>query len=157
MEMEPFYVRFPKLAEKETRRVIITNEKSGLPLGEYGFMESYCNDPTCDCRRVFINVGYEDKILATIGYGWESLEFYEKWMGDAQLAPEVKGPVLELGGFQSEYAESLLELFKKVMLKDKVFIERLNKHYKMFKCQKYSQDAKSGLGSRMKNWFMKKN
>ncbi len=79
MMMEPFYNKFPEVAEKETRCIIVMNEKEGLPRGEYFLLESYCNNPKCDCRRVFINVLHKDKILATIGYGWESLEFISEF------------------------------------------------------------------------------
>ncbi len=27
-----------------------------LPDDDYGFLEAYCNDENCDCRRVFFNV-----------------------------------------------------------------------------------------------------
>ncbi len=42
----------------------------------------YCNEIDCDCRRVLIQVlspNTDDKPWATIGYGWESPEFYHKW------------------------------------------------------------------------------
>ena len=55
MELVPFYIRFPDLAEKETRSIFIF--KSGdLPPGQYGFLELFCDDPKCDCRRVVISV-----------------------------------------------------------------------------------------------------
>ena len=133
MMMEQFYNRFPDIAEKETRGITIMSEEEGLPKGEYFFLESYCNDPKCDCRRVFINVLYKDKILATIGYGWEEVKFYEQWMGDPDLAPNMKGPILELTGQHTQYSETLLELFNKVILKDNKYINRLKMHYKMFK------------------------
>lgn len=131
--MVPFYTKFPKLAEKETRCIIIMDEREGLPFGEYFLLESYCNDPECDCRRVFINIQHKGEILATIGYGWESLDFYENWIGEPDMASDVKGPTLELTGFHTEHSEVLLKLFKKLMLRDKVFIERLKRHYNLFK------------------------
>lgn len=133
MMMEPFYERFPDIAEKETRCLIVMNEESGLPKGEYFLIESYCNRANCDCRRVFINISSKDMILATIGYGWESIEFYEQWMGGKELVKDVKGPILELTGQQTAYSKTLLELFEKVMLTDALFIERLKRHYTMFK------------------------
>jgi hypothetical protein len=132
MMMEPFYNRFPGVAEKETRCVIIPKGKH-LPAGEYYLSESYCNDKKCDCRRAFINVIYNDNILATIGYGWEDLKFYEKWMGDKELAKDAKGPILEVGGVSTKYSQEILTLFKTFMIQDKIFIDRLKEHYKMFK------------------------
>ena len=133
MMMEPFYSKFPKIAEKETRNIILPNKSHGLEAGEYALVESYCNDQECDCRRVFINVYNGETPIATIGYGWEELKFYEKWMGDTKLAKDAKGQILELGGFNSKYDEAMLQLFKNIMLRDTAFIERLKKHYVMFK------------------------
>lgn len=133
MEMIPLHAKLPKLAEKETRRLIFLQEKEGIPPGDYVLMESYCNDPDCDCRRVFINILHKDNILATIGYGWESLEFYRKWMGSDDFIQDVKGPILELGGSQTKFAPAFLKIFKTVILKDEAYIERLNRHYHLFK------------------------
>lgn len=145
--MEPFYNRFPDVAERETRCLIVLDEKNGLPAGEYFLLESYCNDPECDCRRVFINVAHKDKIWATIGYGWEKLDFYEQWMGEKDLAKYAKGPVLELTAKYTEYSEAILELFKKVAVVDASFMERLKRHYKMFK---NSDNKKKGGNENLK-------
>ena len=142
MMMEPFYNKFPKVAEKETRCVIIPKGRP-LPAGEYYMSESFCDDKKCDCRRVFINVIYNDNILATIGYGWEDLKFYEKWMGDKELAKDVKGPILEIGGVSTKYSQEIFTLFKTFMMQDKIFIDRLKEHYEMFK--KSSEKKKSNF------------
>lgn len=138
--MEPFAARFPGIAEKETRKISVFGERLGLPLGDYFMLESYCNDKKCDCRRVFINIFYGEKTLATIGYGWENLKFYAEWLGradpDDEMLKHTKGPALELTGVSSQYSEKLLELFTQFMLKDEVFIERLKRHYKLFKEKK---------------------
>jgi hypothetical protein len=130
--MEPFHNRFPEIAEKETRCIIIPHGKK-LPAGEYFLAESYCNDSNCDCRRVFINIIHNRSIVATIGYGWEDLSFYEKWLGEKNLAVDMKGPILELGGQQTEHSSELLRLFKEAILNDEMYIERLKRHYDMFK------------------------
>ena len=130
--MEPFHERFLETAEKETRCMIIPSGKK-LPEGEYFLTESYCNDSSCDCRRVFINIIHNQEIVATIGYGWEDLPFYERWLADKELPVEMKGPILELGGQQSEQSSELLKLFKEVILRDIEYIERLKRHYDMFK------------------------
>src|SRR6266581_1506064 len=84
MPMIPFIERFPDLGGRETRSVTAT-QRPDLPDGEYGFVELYCDEPGCDCRRVTIDVlrpetGWS-KIWATISYGWESLDFYRTWGG----------------------------------------------------------------------------
>ena len=86
--MEPFHERFLETAEKETRCMIIPSGKK-LPEGEYFLTESYCNDSSCDCRRVFINIIHNQEIVATIGYGWEDLPFYERWLADKELTKEA--------------------------------------------------------------------
>ncbi|HLC84278.1 MAG TPA: hypothetical protein VJH22_00615 [Candidatus Nanoarchaeia archaeon] len=133
MIMEPFYNKCPEIAEKETRCIVVMNDEEGLPRGGYHLLESYCNRPNCDCRRVFINVLHKDKILATIGYGWERVEFYEQWLGKKDLARDMKGPILELTGQHTEYSQALLKLFEKVILSDGQFITRLKTHYDLFK------------------------
>ncbi len=133
MMMEMFISRFPEIGEKETRGIILP-EGNPLPAGRYYLAESFCNDKKCDCRRAFINMIYNNGIIATIGFGWEELDFYRKWAhGDEEIAAHMKGPVLEQGGAQTTYSERALILFKEFMMHDEVFLERLKKHYKMFK------------------------
>ena len=123
-EMEPLYNRLPELAEKETRTAfVMPGEK--LPAGMYSMFESFCNDKKCDCRRVFINVEHNGKILATIGYGWETNKFYKEWLGDDELVKHMKGPVLELTGAHTNMSNDLLEFFEETMLMDITFLNRL--------------------------------
>jgi hypothetical protein len=134
MPMTPFYTRFPKLFSQETRSATVKGWDD-LPDGEYGFLEFYCDEENCDCRRVIINVvssvrPYE--ALATINYGWENQEFYERWMRNKELAEECKGPVLDVLNPQSEYAPALLRLFQ-IVLQDPAYVQRLQRHYELFK------------------------
>ena len=99
MPMTPFLQRFPQLAARETRSLTVTG-RNDLPDGDYGFIELYCNEPDCDCRRVTVVVlrphtGW--KYWATISYGWESLDFYQQWASaPTPLDPlEWQGPYLE--------------------------------------------------------------
>lgn len=68
----PFHDYFPDLAEAECRVAIALNRRD-LPDDEYGLLESYCDDPTCDCRRVMLNVvsRKQSKILATVSFGFD--------------------------------------------------------------------------------------
>jgi len=132
MMMEMFANRFPDVAEKETRCVLMPIGRD-LPKGHYYFPLSFCNDKKCDCRRAFINVIYEEEPIATIGFGWEDLNFYEKWANDKSMAKDLKGPILELTGIKTKHSENALNLFKEVLMHDRLFLERMPKHYKMFK------------------------
>ena len=57
----------------------------------------------------------------------------------------MKGPILELGGQQSEYAKELLKLFKEVILEDSTYVERLKRHYEMFKSSKKRKIGRNEL------------
>lgn len=49
-----FHSRFPDVAERETRTVtVIDSSDFNLPPAHYSFLEMFCDDPGCDCRRVF--------------------------------------------------------------------------------------------------------
>ena len=135
--MSPFWDRFPDVAARETRVTILPYPQGGLPAGRYGFLELYCADPACDCRRVLLQVRSEDQpgtILATINYGWESIAFYARWLhGDRNGAREIKEASLDPLNPQSSFAPSFLCLFQTVVLQDKTYIDRLKRHYAMFK------------------------
>ena len=131
-DFQSFHTLCPNEANTETKCIINFNEFN-FPRGEYFLLESYCNDKNCDCRKVMINIVSKDEVFATIGFGWEDLKFYEKWIGDKKIAVEMKGPSLELGGMQSKYAIAFLNCLKESLLKDSGYINRLKKHYKLFK------------------------
>ncbi len=54
----PFVSRFPELGGRETR-VATFMEGGEVPAGKYFFLEYYCDDQDCDCRRVIIRVVLE--------------------------------------------------------------------------------------------------
>src|SRR2546426_1807799 len=101
-----------------------------LPDGDYGFIELYCDEPGCDCRRVMIDVlrpetGWSE-IWATISYGWESLDFYRKWGGAASDPIEMKGPYLDPLNPQTTYSSALLNLFR-FLLQSPDYVQRLKR------------------------------
>ena len=130
--MIPFHSRLPKVAEEETRTVWVLRDGE-VPKGQYGFMEFYCSEDDCDCRRVIFQVFEPDReeMVATIGWGWEDAEFYDRWgHGDGD---EMKGPFLEPFGEQSSYAQGILRLFEEQLLTDTGYVSRIKRHYQMFK------------------------
>jgi hypothetical protein len=135
MPYEPFYERFPDIAWKETR-TLTTIGHPDLPDDEYGLIDAYCNDHNCDCRRVFLNVASAKRreSVAVIAYGWESRDFYVRWFGkdDPDIIQELKGPTLNTASRQSELAPALLGAVT-VVLQDSNYVERLKRHYRMFK------------------------
>ena len=134
MPYTTFHTYFPKIAERETRTVT-----SRLPRGDYTLMEYYCDEPGCDCRRVFLSVlsSRSSEIEAVIAYGWEGPEFYAEWLGndDPALIRELRGPALNRMSPQSRHAPAILELVRDVVLRDRAYVERLKVHYRMFRAR----------------------
>ena len=114
-------------------RSIILPKGTELPADEYAFMEFYCDDPKCDCRRVIFQVWRKStgtKVWATITYGWETPEYYAKWSHGPGLDPaEMASAVLEQISPQTELSEDLLELCKDLLLSDDKYVARLKRHY----------------------------
>jgi len=138
MEFVPFRKILPAIAKKETRALLVLQETNGLPKGDYVFSDSYCSDPECDCRRTFINVlcvkgALKGLHLATIGYGWETVRFYAKWMhGDYETGMRMAGVALEAMQVQSDYAAPALHAFRRCVF-DERYEERIRRHYAAFK------------------------
>jgi hypothetical protein len=133
-----FHEYFPEIAERETRSITIPKRlSSGIPAGEYGFLEMYCDERGCDCRRVFFYVisPTKEEPLAVVAYGWENPQFYARWMKDdsPKVIEELRGPILNMGSPQSSLAPAVLELVRDVLLQDELYVERLKIHYRMFR------------------------
>jgi len=135
MPMTPFMARFPELGRRETRSLLV-RPGNDLPAGEYGYIEFYCDEPGCDCRRVTICVlrpetGWS-KFWATISYGWEGPDFYTEWSSAGSDPVEMQGPCLDPTNPQTQYAPVLLDLFR-IVLQSPDYVERLKRHYRMFR------------------------
>ncbi len=131
---------FPAIAEQETRSItVLDGERADLPNGVYVFHEMYCIERRCDCRRVFFYVtsSLRNDVEAVICYGWEPVFFYRAWLKDdnPHEIAELKGPALNLGSPQSIHAPAVLELAKDLLLRDQDYIERVKRHYRMFKAK----------------------
>ncbi len=134
----PFDEYFIELAEAETRIITIPPGGSlGLPADAYLFRELFCNERGCDCRRVFFSVISESQARteAIVAYGWETKAFYARWLGNSDLDNliEMQGPILNLGSPQSPLAPAILRLTKEVLLKDSAYLERIKRHYALFR------------------------
>ena len=121
--MIPLYVVDPELAATETRVLTMIGSDRGLPEGIYGLLEYYCPDPTCDCRRVMLNVVEKEnpaQFLASINYAFDPDD-------------EMAGPFLDPLNPQSEHAEEILDLVQRVVLIDADYVARLERHYHLVK------------------------
>ena len=135
MSYAPSNDKFPEIAKKEARS-IISIDNPELPEGVYALFESYCDEKECDCRRVFFDVYSKtrNESVAVIAYGWENLDFYKNWLTDKdpKMIKELKGPILNLWSHQSELAPVLLKKMR-FILKDRVYIQKIKRHYHMFR------------------------
>ena len=139
--MIPFHSLLPELAQREVRCVHLgvasgTAPEPALPADEYLYLEFYCDDLECDCRRVFLQViakGQPGKVFASISYGWEKESFYQKRMPwDPDDAKETIRGELDPLNEQSEFARDFLDLFRRVVL-DEPYRLRLRRHYQLFR------------------------
>ncbi len=123
MPMSDFYQLFPKLAETELRTATFApGSGTGLPGGRYGFVEAYCDEMGCDCRRVMIGVYSEQErgYVAHINLGFDSDD-------------EMAGPFLDPLDPQGPQAEELLAFFTDMINRDPAYLARLQRHYVQFK------------------------
>ena len=129
----------PAIAEAETRTITVFGHESetGLPSGEYAFCEMFCNERGCDCRRVFFYVvsSFRDGPEAVVAWGWETPEFYAKWLHDDDpvIVAELVGPSLNLGSSETELADGILNLVRNVLLQDETYVDRVKRHYRQFR------------------------
>jgi hypothetical protein len=136
MPLVPFYSKCRDLAFEETRTVLLRNHES-LPDGTYGFLEFYCNEIGCDCRRVLVQVIRPDtgsRVWASINFGWETPTFYRRWAsGNPADADEMATATLDPINLQSRHSNALLRLFSDIVLADGAYVQRLQRHYELFK------------------------
>jgi hypothetical protein len=133
--------RHRALAQQETRTIFFFEEEKGVPPGEYAFAEAFCAGKSCDCRRVMFMVYRraldqqgEVEHVATIGFGWEPLSFYVKWMhGDREGAEFMRGPIIDPSSPRSGYERRLLEVFREASLSSPEYVDRVRRHYEAFK------------------------
>ena len=138
MSFIAFHDYFPEIAEQETHTLTVIDSKmSNLPAAHYTLHEMYCDEPECDCRRVFLSVvsSITKNCMAVIAYGWENQKFYAQWLGDNDrtMIKQLQGPMLNLWSEQSELAQAILKLVKKTVFQDRVYIKRIKTHYQMFR------------------------
>jgi hypothetical protein len=139
--MRSLHSLLPDLAQREVRCIHVLpapdrSPASGLPPGEYAFVEFFCDDLNCDCRRVFIQViarHQQDQVLASINYGWEPESFYrERLPHDPEAPREIVQGSLDPFNAQSEHSAVLLEVFQQ-QVRDEEYRRRLQRHYELFR------------------------
>jgi hypothetical protein len=124
--MVPFAERFPDLGRRETRTARVGPGHAQLPADEYAFIENYCTDPSCDCRRVMIAVlsAHRQAQVATISYAFDPPSAGD--LEEEQIFLDPLNP-------QSDLSPTLLHLFKNEVLADEAYRRRLERHYGLIK------------------------
>jgi hypothetical protein len=124
--MVPFVERFRDLAQEETRSVTVGPGHAELPEDDYVFVERYCVDPACDCRRVLISVlaVRQGAQVATLNHAFDPPSA-DDHLDEDQTFLDPLNP-------QSHLAPALLELFEEVCLTGE-YRRRLERHYDLMK------------------------
>lgn len=135
MPFVPLGEMYPEIAPYETRSIKIIDDNELVPKGDYGYIEMFCDEPNCNCRRTIIRVmNDKGESMALIGFGWGTKAQYRKWFGSPMpnsMYKGMRGPCHHDGTMPSKYAEYFLDFFKNILMKDKNYIERIKKHYRM--------------------------
>ena len=132
--MRAFLTRYPRQAAQETRTIMIPQGEP-VPAGTYGYLEFFCPDTECDCRRVVLSVMSRETggVMATLSYGWETAEFYRNWSHGEQRGVDMVGVSLDPLAPQTEYAGYFLGAFRDMVSVDRAYRDRIQRHYEMFK------------------------
>ncbi len=118
------------IGEAHEVRTVSIKQCPQLPDGEYSFIDTYCADPGCDCRKTMIQVMHNGKLVSVINYGWESATFYENWMGSSaedNPMPKMYGASIDITSPDLVSTDGILALFA-ALLND-IWIEKFKCHY----------------------------
>jgi hypothetical protein len=122
------------IGEAHQVRSVRIAQSPQLPDGEYSFIDMYCSDPGCDCRKTMIQVMHNGRLVSIINYGWESSAFYKKWMGSSaedNLFPAMHGASIDITSPNLVSGEGVLGLFN-ALLND-MWVAKFKHHYKEVK------------------------
>ena len=128
--MIPFGSVFREIAARETRSVRISesSEHQGpfdTPAGEYAFLEHYCDEAGCDCRRVMLAVVSRASMAPV---AWISHSFDPPKPGAHIKEQTFLDPMFK----HAPYGRDLMRIFLARVL-DEPYDARLRRHYRMIK------------------------
>jgi hypothetical protein len=118
------------IAEAHQVRTVKIAQSPALPDGEYSFIDTYCTDPGCDCRKTMIQVMHEGRLVSIINYGWESREFYRQWMGSTEERhpmPEMHGASIDITSPDLVSRNGVLALFSALL--NEIWVAKFKRHY----------------------------
>jgi len=116
MFLKPYAEIFPQT--EEPIMILRLDHKNGsIPKGDHLFLELYCADKGCDCRRVTVLVINErQKPEASISVGFDKDGI-------------MPGPFLDPLNHQEPFAGEMLALFVELLNGNHAFVESLHRHY----------------------------
>jgi len=103
-----------------------------LPSGRYEFIDLYCTDTSCDCRKTIFHIHHEGQHVSTVNFGWEDEIFYLKWMGagsDDEMAKDMSGWSSDFMSPDRLPPEEIIEWMESLM--DDHWLAKIKKHYRM--------------------------
>lgn len=112
-------------------RTIVLADDNHLPDGEYTFVDTYCTDPGCDCRKTIIQVLLDGKLVSLVNFGWESPKFYLRWLGsatDRELAAEMSGVSIDFSSPDRVSRKGMLLLMNHLL--DDKWTSLIKDHYR---------------------------
>jgi hypothetical protein len=113
----------------QVRCVTIVDARD-LPDGEYVFLDHYCNDPQCDCRKTIIQVEHNGELVSVINFGWETPEYYTNWMGadpDDEMARQMAGASIDMTSPDIVSPQGMLKLFNALL--NERWMSNFKSHY----------------------------
>ena len=111
-------------------RSVSIKQSPKLPDGEYDFVDTYCNDSECDCRKTMIQVMLNGKLVSIINYGWESKAYYKNWIGggeEDEFVSGMHGASIDISSPNLVDENAILELFN--ALKNDMWISKFKFYY----------------------------
>jgi hypothetical protein len=125
---------FPHMAELDPYYLTLSDFLPPELAGRYRVADLYCQDPSCNCHKVsLVFLNKNQKICATVAYGWKSKTFYRKWGLDKDTIQSLTYGFLDPWAQQSEHSSLFLKAFLFSLKRDPKFIARLKSRYSFFK------------------------
>jgi hypothetical protein len=143
MRVKQFGAVFPELAARQMLFFWLSPQ-TRAPITCYSLLEYYCEEPACDCRRVTLDVVSPElpgRIFASIGFGWETSDFYKKW-GQARglLGPcKLRNGVLDPSELNCDWADLLLRHIRRNILRNPKQVALFRRHYELMKREQKKQ------------------
>ncbi len=118
-----------------------------LPHGIYYFFDLYCTDPECDCRKIIMEIVSENELVGQIHYGWESVEYYRKWMGGGDPSDTMVDDMAGLSNAFSPVTDIPSDVILDLVggLLDETWIQKIKENYALVKAATKKPQRPSNL------------